>query len=54
LSDIGIGCPGKRWVTIPGDVEKPCRCGISGHGSAGMLVLGWWLDLMILDVFFNL
>jgi len=25
-----------------------------GHGLAGMLVLGWWLDLMILKVFSNL
>jgi len=27
---------------------------ISGCGLAGMVVLGWWLDLMILEVFPNL
>ena len=31
-----------------------CRCGTSGHGLADMVVLGWWLDLMILEVFSNL
>jgi len=27
-------------VTIPGGVQKPCRCGTSGHGLAGVVVLG--------------
>jgi len=31
-----------------------CRCGTLGHGLAGMVVLGGWLDLMILEVFSNL
>ena len=31
-----------------------CWCGTLGHGLAGMGVLGWWLDLMILEVFANL
>jgi len=31
-----------------------CRCDTWGHGLAGMVVLGWWLDLMILEVFSNL
>jgi len=31
-----------------------CRCGTSGDGVAGMVVLGGWLDLMILEVFSNL
>jgi len=31
-----------------------CRCGTSGYGLVGMVVLGGWLDLMILEVFFNL
>ena len=39
---------------IPGGVQKTCRCGILGHGLAGMVVLGGWLDLMILEVFSNL
>jgi len=25
-----------------------------GHGLAGMVVLGWWLDFMILEVCSNL
>jgi len=31
-----------------------CRCDTSGHGLAGMVVMGWRLDLMILEVFSNL
>jgi len=27
------------------------RCGTSGYGLVGMVVLGGWLDLMILEVF---
>ena len=27
-------------VLIPGGVQKPCRCGTSGHGLAGIVVLG--------------
>jgi len=30
-----------------------CRCGTSGYGLVGMVVLGWWLDL-ILEVISNL
>jgi len=29
-------------------------CGTSGHGLAGVGVLGGWLDFMILEVFSNL
>ena len=39
-SGIGTGCPGKWWVTIPGGVQKTCRCDTSRHGLAGMVVLG--------------
>jgi len=28
--------------------------GTSGHGLAGMVVMGWRLDMMILEVFSNL
>jgi len=45
---------GSGGVTIPGGVRKPCRCGILGHGLVGMVVLGGWLDLMILEVSSNL
>jgi len=38
---------GSGGVTIPGGVEKMCRCGTSGYGLAGREVLGGWLDLMI-------
>jgi len=40
--------------TIPGGVQKTCRCGTSGYVLAGMVVLGWQLDFMILEVFSNL
>ena len=45
---------GSGGVAIPGGVQKMCRYSTSGHGLAGMVVLGWWLDLMILEVFSNL
>ena len=45
---------GSGGVTIPGGVQKTCRCGTSGHGLAGVVVIGWQLDLMILEVFSNL
>jgi len=31
---------GSSGVTIPGGVQKTCRCGTWGHGLAGMVVLG--------------
>jgi len=31
-----------------------CRCGTFGQGLVGMVVMGWRLDLMILEVFSNL
>jgi len=39
-SDIGTGSQGTGGVTIPEGVKKMCRCGTSGHGLAGMVVLG--------------
>jgi len=42
------------WVPIPGGVQKTSRCGPLGYGLVGMVVLGWWLDLMILEVCSNL
>ena len=53
-SGIGTDCPGKWWSRHPWRVQKTHRCGTSGHGLVGMVVLGWWLDLMILEVFSNL
>jgi len=34
--------------------KKRCRRGNSGHGLVGMVVMGWWLDWMISDIFSNL
>jgi len=48
-SDVGTGCPG-RWLRC----FKKCRCGTLGYGLVGMVVLGGWLDLTILEVFSNL
>jgi len=31
---------GSGGVTIPGAIKKICRYGTSGHGLAGMVVLG--------------
>jgi len=45
---------GGGGVPIPGGVKKTCRCGTSGHGLVGLVVLGWQLDLMVLEVFSNL
>ena len=40
-SGAGTDCPGKCWVTIPAGVQKTCRCGTSGYGLVGMVLLGW-------------
>jgi len=45
---------GSGGVPIPGGVQKLCGCGPWGHGLAGMVGLGWWLDLMVLEDFSNL
>ena len=52
----------RHWNRLPGKVvESPFlegfkkgRCGSSGYGLVGMVLLGGWLDLMRLEVFFNL
>ena len=45
---------GSGGVPVPGDVEKTCGCGTSGYVLVGVVVLGGWLDLMILEVFSDL
>ena len=45
---------GSGGVPIPGGVQKMCRHGTLGHGLVGVVMLGWQLDLMILEVFSNL
>jgi len=45
---------GSGGVPIPGRVQTPCGCGPWGHGLAGVVGLGWRLDVVILEVFSNL
>jgi len=33
------GAQGSGEITIPGGVQKMCRCGTLGYGLAGMVVL---------------
>jgi len=44
---------GSGGVPIPGGVQKMCRRGTSGQDLSGVVVLGWWLVLMILEIFSN-
>jgi len=53
-SDIGTGCPGKWLSHHAWRCLKTCRCATSGCSLVGVVVLGGWLDLMILEVFSNL
>ena len=46
-----VQCSG--GVPISGGVQKMRRCGTSAHGLVGLVVLGWRLDVMILEVFSN-
>ena len=50
----------RQWTRLPrAVVESPSlegfkKRGTSGYGLAGMAVLGWRLDLLIIEVFSNL
>ena len=35
---------GGGGVTVPGGVQTTCRCGTSGYGLVGTMVLGGWWD----------
>mgnify|MGYP001852813130 CR=1 FL=1 len=51
---IGIATEGGGGVTVPGSVKDMCRCGTERHGPAGMVVVGWQVNWMTLEVFSNL
>lgn len=36
-------------VTVPGGVQETWRCGTEGHGQWAILVLGGWLDWVIIE-----
>jgi len=37
---LGQAAEGSGGVPFPGGVQKMCGCGTSGHGLAGIMVLG--------------
>jgi len=37
---LGQAAQGSGGVPVPGGVQKTCGCGTSGHGLAGVGVLG--------------
>ena len=47
-------CLGGGGVTVSGGVQKPWRCGTEGYGQWAVLVVGGWLDWVILEVFSTL
>ena len=53
-SDDGTAVQGCGGAIIPGGVQKMCGCDTSWYGLVGMVVLGGWLDSMILEVFSSL
>jgi len=49
---VALG-PGKDLCCL-GEGRETRRCGTEGHGLESMVVMGWRLDFMILEVFSNL
>ena len=42
---------GGGGVAVSGGVQEPWRCGTEGYGQWATLVVGGWLDWVILEVF---
>lgn len=53
---LELAAKGSGGVTILAIVQKTCGCSTWGHGLMVnvVLMLCWWLDFNILDIFFNL
>ena len=49
-----LAAQGGGKVTATGGVQEMYRCETWDCGLVGMVVMGWWLDWVILKVFFNL
>lgn len=45
---------GSVQVTISERGQEVCRCGTGEHRLVGVVVMGWQLDFMIVEVFSNL
>jgi len=54
-SSTGMSCPGRWWSPHPWRYWDVCGYGTKRHGLVmDLVVLGWWLDLMILKISSNL
>ena len=49
-----IPTQGGGGVRVPGGVQKMCGCCMGTRFSGGMVLVGGWLDWMVLEVFSSL